>query len=63
MDFGSGNTLEYQAMNYSEKNHDLLMRQKVVLDLFLERRAITKADYDRGLKAIEAMERNAPSAF
>ena len=34
---------------YEEKNHDLYLRQKQTLDLFLERGAISQAQHDKSL--------------
>ena len=40
---------EYSAMTSEEKKIDLFLRQKHTLDLFLERNAISKAQYDKSL--------------
>ena len=40
---------EYSAMTPEEKKTDLFRRQKHTLDLFLERNAISKAQYDKSL--------------
>lgn len=37
----------WDALSYEEKNHRLFLRQKEILDLFLERGAISQAQYDR----------------
>ena len=40
---------DYSSLNPEEKKLDLFLRQKRTLDLFLERNAITKAQYDKSL--------------
>ncbi len=40
---------EYSKLTPSEKMFDLFLRQKRTLDLFLERNAISKAQYDKSL--------------
>ena len=40
---------EYSKLDYSEKNRWLFEEQKKTLDLFLERGAITKEQYDKSL--------------
>lgn len=40
---------EYHDLTPEEKRVDLFLRQKRTLDLFLERRAISKAQYDKSL--------------
>ena len=42
--------LPWQALSYEEKNHLLYLRQKNLLDLFLERGAITQAQHDKSLR-------------
>lgn len=37
------------ALSYEEKNHQLFLRQKALLDGFLARGAITQAQHDRSL--------------
>ena len=43
------NNKEYFSLTYEEKKLDLFFRQKHTLDLFLERNAISKAQYDKSL--------------
>ena len=43
------NTEDWQPMTAEEKKRDLYLRQKELLDTFLERGAISKAQYDRSL--------------
>ena len=38
---------DYSALSFEEKKIDLFLRQKRTLDVFLERKAITKAQYDK----------------
>ena len=40
---------EWSALSSDEKRKQLYLRQKALLDKFLERNAITKADYDKSL--------------
>ena len=40
---------EYSELSPSEKKIDLFLRQKRTLALFLERNAISKAQYDKSL--------------
>ena len=40
---------DYSSLTPEEKKLDLFLRQKRTLDLFLERNAITKAQYDKSL--------------
>ena len=37
------------ALSYEEKNHQLFLRQKALLDGFLERGAISQAQHDKSL--------------
>jgi hypothetical protein len=47
----------YENLSPEEKKLDLFLRQKRTLDLFLERNAISKAQYDKSLgDLIEKME-------
>ncbi len=41
--------LQWQTLSYSEKNHELYLRQKNTLDMFLERGAISQAQHDKSL--------------
>ncbi len=40
---------DYSELTPEEKNTDLYLRQKHTLDLFLERNAISQAQYDKSL--------------
>ncbi len=40
----------YSELTPEEKKIDLFLRQKRTLDLFLERNAISKAQYDKSLR-------------
>ena len=44
----------WDAMSYAEKNHRLYLRQKELLDLLLERGAISQAQHDRSLSDLTA---------
>ena len=41
--------MENEPMNAEEKKHDLYLRQKELLDTFLEHGAISRAQYDKSL--------------
>ncbi len=48
---------DYSSLTPEEKKLDLFLRQKRTLDLFLERNAISKAQYDKSLgDLIEKMQ-------
>ena len=49
MDFKDINTA-WDALSYQEKNHQLFLTQKSMLDKFLERGAISQAQHDRSLR-------------
>ena len=36
----------WETLSYEEKNHQLFLRQKELLDLFLKKKAITKEQHD-----------------
>ena len=40
---------EWAALSYAEKNHQLFLRQKELLDGFLEHGAISQAQHDKSL--------------
>ena len=40
---------DWTALSYEEKNHQLFLRQKALLDSFLEHGAISKAQHDKSL--------------
>lgn len=39
----------WETMSHKEKNHQLFLKQKETLALFLERGAISQAQYDKSL--------------
>ena len=39
----------WDAMSHEEKNHQLYLKQKQMLDMFLERGAISQAQHDKSL--------------
>ncbi len=39
----------WENLSYEEKNHELFLRQKALLEEFLERGAISKAQYEKSL--------------
>lgn len=41
--------IQWEKLSPEEKKHQLFLEQKQTLDLFLERHAITKAQYDKSL--------------
>ena len=40
---------DWSELTYQEKNHQLFLDQKKLLDTFLEKRAISQAQYDKSL--------------
>lgn len=40
---------EWAALSYEEKNHQLYLRQKAMLNSFLEHGAISQAQHDKSL--------------
>ena len=40
---------EWAALSYEEKNHQLFLKQKALLDSFLEHGAISQAQHDKSL--------------
>ena len=40
---------DWTTLSYEEKNHQLYLRQKALLDSFLERGAISQAQHDKSL--------------
>ena len=40
---------QWTSLSYEEKNHQLFLRQKALLDSFLEHGAISKAQHDKSL--------------
>ena len=45
--------LDWSKMTPDEKKKQLFLRQKELLDVYLEKKAITQADYDKSLKALK----------
>lgn len=48
MDFKVDNT-EWETLSHREKNHQLYLKQKNMLDMFLEHGAITREQHDKSL--------------
>ncbi len=44
---------QWQAMSYAEKNHQLYLKQKSLLDQFLEHGAISQAQHDKSLHDLQ----------
>lgn len=44
--------LDWTKMTAEEKKKQLFLRQKELLDLYLEKKAITQADYDKSMKGL-----------
>lgn len=44
-DFG----IDWQSLSPEEKKKELYLKQKAMLDMFLERNAISRAQYDKSL--------------
>ena len=40
---------KWEAMTHEQKNHELFLRQKTLLDQFLEKGAISQAQHDKSL--------------
>ena len=47
--------IPYELMSPEEKKIDLFLRQKETLELFLERNAITKAQFDKSYGDLTAL--------
>ena len=45
---------QWEAMSYAQKNRQLFLNQKELLDKFLERHTITQAQYDKSLGDLRA---------
>lgn len=45
---------QWEAMSYAQKNRQLFLNQKELLDTFLERHAISQAQYDKSLGDLRA---------
>ena len=46
-------TEEWSKLTYREQNHQLFLNQKSILDKFLKRNAISKAQYDKSLHDLQ----------
>lgn len=53
MNFSTEND-EMDGLTYEEKNHRLFLKQQKTLELFLERNAISKEQYEKSIKVIKA---------
>ena len=49
MDSQNFDQIEWEKLNPDEKKKQLFIRQKKLLDTFLDRNAISKAQYDKSL--------------
>lgn len=49
MDSGNLNQIEWEKLTPQEKKKQLFLNQKKLLDTFLEKNAISKAQYDKSL--------------
>lgn len=45
---------QWEAMSYAQKNKQLFLNQKELLDKFLERHAISQAQYEKSLGDLRA---------
>ena len=45
---------QWEAMSYAQKNRQLFLNQKELLDTFLEHHAISQAQYDKSLGDLRA---------
>ena len=50
---------DWLELTAEEKRSRLYVRQKALLDLYLEKKAITKADYDKSIKTLKEQFRSA----
>ena len=54
---GNRDQSAWDRMSYAEKNRALYLRQKALLDLFLEKHAISREQHDKSLRDLtEKME-------
>ena len=44
---------DWSDMTHEEKNHQLFLKQKVLLDQFLEKGAISQAQHDKSLHELK----------
>jgi hypothetical protein len=57
MDYSKENQ-NWDSLSYVEKNHQLYLKQKALLDQFLEKGAISQAQHDKSLHdLIEKMDK------
>ena len=42
----------WYKLSYEEKNKELIAHEQEMLDMFLEKKAITKEDYDRAVQEL-----------
>ena len=57
MDYSKENQ-NWDSLSYVEKNHQLYLKQKALLDQFLEKDAISQAQHDKSLHdLIEKMDK------
>ena len=47
----------WYKLSYEEKNKELIAHEQEMLDMFLEKKAITKEDYDRAVQELEMVEK------
>ena len=49
MNQNNSENTDWSSLSYEEKNRQLFLRQKKILDMFLERGAISQAQHDKSL--------------
>ena len=49
---GKTENAAWESMSHEEKNHQLYLKQKGMLDIFLERGAISQAQHDKSLSCL-----------
>ena len=54
---------EWETMSHEEKNHQLFLKQKETLALFLERGAISQAQHDKSLRDLTVKMGEGDSAW
>lgn len=53
----ASHTSNWDSLTHEQKNHELFLQQKALLDRFLEKGAITQEQHDQSLRDLEALMR------
>lgn len=51
----TSHTSNWDSLTHEQKNHQLFLQQKALLDRFLEKGAITQEQHDQSLRDLEAL--------